>query len=147
MFTHCRTHTFLCVMNMMNIYAWIYIKFSFDCTHAECSDKPPPAVTLLGASHDPRGWWLAEFPASAILTDWSSMCYTPINSSNYQWARLWTLQTEVNKHNRFWGALRGWGGVGINLFTKGLRLALSLTGKVTKSFCFIIMPTQLVQQS
>lgn len=48
------------------------------------------------------------------------------------------------------GALRAWdGGVlrGINLLTKGRRLALSLTGKVTKSSRLIIMPTKLIQQS
>lgn len=90
----------VCHKCVMNRYAWIYT----------IRDQPPtPTVTLLCASHDPKGWWLAEHPASAILTDWSSMCYTPINGSNYQWARLWTLQTEVNTHNRSWGALRGWG--------------------------------------
>lgn len=104
MFTQCMRYLFLCVCVchkcVMNRYAWIYT----------IRDQPPtPTVTLLCASHDPKGWWLAELPASAILTDWSSMCYTPINGSNYQWARLWTLQTEVNTHNRSWGALRGWG--------------------------------------
>lgn len=33
----------------------------------------PQTVTLLCASHDPGGWWLADLPASAILTDWSSV--------------------------------------------------------------------------
>lgn len=120
---HSAYATCFCVCDecMMRRYAWIHTKSSFVFMHAErsrpviapgsgISSPPPQTVTLLCASHDPRGWWLAELPASAILTDWSSMCYTPINGSNYQWARLWTLQTEVNKHNRSWGALRGWGG-------------------------------------
>lgn len=112
---------------------------------------PPSVVTLPCTSHDPKCWWLAELPASAILTDRSSMCYTPINGSNYQWARLWTLQTEVNKHNRPCGP-SGFGVevvvvVGINLLTEGLCLALSLARKVRKSFCLIILLTQHVLES
>lgn len=112
-------------------------------------EPPPPSiVTLPCTSRDPKGWWLAELLASAILTDWSSMCYTPINGSNYQWARLWTLQTEVNKHNRPCGP-SGVGVevvvvVGINLLTEGLCLPLSLARKVRKSFCLIIVLTQHV---
>lgn len=137
----------LCVMHRyVNVHKMLFLFL-----HARVRD--PRARRALhshvaGCSfRDPRGWWLAELPATAILTDWSSMCYTPINGSNYQWARLWTLQTEVNKHNRSWGGPERWGWRGINLFTKGLRLVLLLTGKVTKSFCLIIMLTQLVQQS
>lgn len=103
------------------------------CLHAcRQSSSSLLTVTLLRSTRDPWGWWLAELPSYAILTDWPSMCYTAINDSNYQWARLWTLQTEVNKHNRFWGSLRGWGWdkQGSSVFTKGLCLALSLTGKV-----------------
>lgn len=50
---------------------------------------------------------LADLPASAILTDWSSMCYTAINGFNYQWAGLWTLKTEVNRNERSWGGKGG----------------------------------------
>lgn len=139
-----------CDERLMNRYVNVH-KMLFLFLHACVRDRRPRRAlhshVAVCSFCDPRGWWLAELPATAILTDWSSMCYTPINGSNYQWARLWTLQTEVNKHNRSWGGPEGWGWRGINLFTKGLRLALPLTGKVTKSFCLIIMLTQLVQQS
>ncbi len=67
---------------MMNTCASVITKCPFVCMHTEkvifeCR------VTLLCASHDPWGWWLAELPASAILTHWSSMLYDLLYSN--QW--------------------------------------------------------------
>lgn len=125
---------------------WLFVSIHGEHYSSRVSTLLSKTVTLLFASHDPRVRWLAELAVNAILTDWSSMGYTPINNSNYQWATLWTLQTEVNKHNRSCESPEGFG------WEESVSLLKALSSHCrslerSQSLCLIIMLTQLVRQS
>lgn len=138
LFTQCMRCMFLCV-------SWMYNKQICMTSRIPGMSPRPYSHVAVRLPWPRTGWWLAELPASAILTDWSSMCYTPINGSNYQWARLWTLQTEVNTRNKTWGP-RGGGGESISRLEASASHRRPLE-RSEKSLCLIILLTQLVQES
>lgn len=78
-------------------------KFSLGCIYVRQPVTPPALQSRHRVPHmtSPRDWGLDELWVSAIIEDWSQMCCTPINGSDYQGARLRNTQIKFNKRDRF----------------------------------------------